>query len=575
MRASRLNIVTLREDPSDAEIASHRLLTRAGFLHKSGAGLYLYAPLLKRVVDKVADIVAEEIAAAGGLEVTMPIMQEQALWEKSGRWAAYQASRTMLTVRDRNDQVFGLAPTAEEVVTDYAAGVLKSYKQLPVTFFQQHTKFRDEIRPRFGLMRGREFVMKDGYSFHATYEDTLREYENMRQAYSRIFRRCGLRFRAVEADTGNIGGSLSHEFQVLAESGEDLIVSCSKCEYAANVEKAENRPVPAQPLPDAALSEVPTPGARTIEEVSAFLSRPPEHFIKTLILMADEQGIAVLLRGDDQLSEPKLKAMLGATVLRMAEPAEVERLTGAPQGFAGPVGLKLPMYADYRLSGCRGMVSGANKNDTHVVGVSNERDFSGVTFANLRTAAAGDACARCEDGVFEEHRGIEVGHVFYLGKKYSQKLGATYLDDQGNAQVMEMGTYGIGVTRTMAAAVEQHHDDKGIRWPISLAPFEVVIVAVKWDDEPSRVAATSLHDALQAAGVEVLLDDRDERAGVKFNDADLIGIPFRITIGPRGLKEGKVELKERSQAQAQELTLEGAAADVIERVRRAHAELRQ
>ncbi|HYB98555.1 MAG TPA: proline--tRNA ligase [Candidatus Limnocylindrales bacterium] len=573
MLYSRLLLPTLKEDPADSEVASHRLMVRSGMIRQVARGIYDFLPLGRRTLHKVEAIVREELNRAGCQEVLLPVVCPAELWQESGRWDLY--GKELLRIRDRNDREFCLGPTHEEVMTDLVRRDVRSYRELPLNLYQIQTKFRDEIRPRFGLMRGREFVMKDGYSFHATYEDTLREYENMRQAYSRIFRRCGLRFRAVEADTGNIGGSLSHEFQVLAESGEDLIVSCSKCEYAANVEKAENRPVPAQPLPDAALSEVPTPGARTIEEVSAFLSRPPEHFIKTLILMADEQGIAVLLRGDDQLSEPKLKAMLGATVLRMAEPAEVERLTGAPQGFAGPVGLKLPMYADYRLSGCRGMVSGANKNDTHVVGVSNERDFSGVTFANLRTAAAGDACARCEDGVFEEHRGIEVGHVFYLGKKYSQKLGATYLDDQGNAQVMEMGTYGIGVTRTMAAAVEQHHDDKGIRWPISLAPFEVVIVAVKWDDEPSRVAATSLHDALQAAGVEVLLDDRDERAGVKFNDADLIGIPFRITIGPRGLKEGKVELKERSQAQAQELTLEGAAADVIERVRRAHAELRQ
>ncbi|HYC53991.1 MAG TPA: proline--tRNA ligase [Candidatus Binatia bacterium] len=575
MLYSRLLLPTLKEDPADSEVASHRLMVRSGMIRQVARGIYDFLPLGRRTLHKVETIVREELNRAGCQEVLLPVVTPAELWQESGRWELY--GKELLRIRDRNDREFCLGPTHEEVMTDLVRRDVRSYRELPLNLYQIQTKFRDEIRPRFGLMRGREFIMKDGYSFHTDYDDTIREYENMRQAYTRIFRRCGLRVRAVEADTGNIGGSLSHEFQVLADSGEDLIVSCNKCEYAANVEKAENRPAPAEPLADSetALEEVPTPGARTIEEVSAFLSRPPEHFVKTLILIADEQGIAVLLRGDDQLSEPKLKTLLGAAVMRMAEPAEIERMTGAPQGFAGPVGLALPIYADYRLAGCRAMVSGANKADIHVTGVCQDRDFPAATFANLRTAAAGDACARCEDGVFEENRGIEVGHVFYLGKKYSQKLGATYLDDQGNAQVMEMGTYGIGVTRTMAAAVEQHHDDKGIRWPISLAPFEVVIVAVKWDDEPSRKAAMQIHDALQETGVEVLLDDRDERAGVKFNDADLIGIPFRITIGPRGLKQGKVELKGRSQTDAEELALDAAAGEVAERVRRAHAELRQ
>jgi len=423
-------------------------------------------------------------------------------------------------------------------------------------------------------MRGREFLMKDGYSYHTDYEDCLREYASMREVYGRIFRRCGLDFRAVEADTGNIGGSLSHEFQVLAESGEDLIVSCNRCNYAANVEKAEMH-TSAEPVRgDAPLADVATPGVRTIEEVSAFLSRPAADFVKTLLLVADERGVAVLLRGDDQLSETKLKVLLGATELRMAEAAEIETFTGAPQGFAGPVGLALPLYADERLRGCADMVSGANRTDTHVTGVSQIRDFPGAIFANLRTAHAGDACARCEGGIFEEHRGIEVGHVFYLGKKYSEKLHATYLDAAGAECVMEMGTYGIGVSRTMAAAVEQNHDDKGIIWPVSIAPFEVVLVPVKWDDAASRDAALRLEADLEADGIEVLLDDRDERAGVKFNDADLLGIPFRVTIGPRGLASGKVELKARAASTPEEIALDGAAGLIAERVRRAHQELR-
>ncbi|MFN2425578.1 MAG: proline--tRNA ligase, partial [Candidatus Binatia bacterium] len=371
-----------------------------------------------------------------------------------------------------------------------------------------------------------------------------------------------------------IGGSLSHEFHVLADSGEDALVSCPGCKYAANVEKAEIRETAAvAAADDVPLSEVSTPGVRTIEEVSAFLGRPPEDFLKTLILVADDKGIAVIVRGDDQLSETRLKTVLGAAVLRMAEPDEIERWTGAPQGFAGPVGMKLPVYADHRVAGCRAMVSGANRADAHVTGVSQRRDFPDATFASLRAARGGDACARCADGVFEQNRGIEVGHVFYLGKKYAEKLRAVFLDADGNEQVMEMGTYGIGVTRTMAAAVEQNHDDKGILWPISLAPFEVTIITVKSDDVPSREAAEKLHDELTAAGFDVLLDDRDERAGVKFNDADLLGIPFRVTIGPRGLASGKIEVKARKATTAEEIELNGAADDIGRRLREAHAEL--
>jgi prolyl-tRNA synthetase len=387
-------------------------------------------------------------------------------------------------------------------------------------------------------------------------------------AYSRIFARCGLDFRAVEADTGNIGGNLSHEFQVLADSGEDTIVSCNSCEYAANVEKAEMRPASGEVYEAAELAKVDTPQVRTIEEVSAFLGLAAERFIKTLLFIADEtDGVAALVRGDDQVSETKLKALLGAGTLRMAEPEEIEKLTGGPQGFSGPVGLSIPVWADHRLAGCRGMVTGANAADTHLTGVEQERDFADARFADLRAAVGGDACARCQDGVFTIHRGIEVGHIFYLGRKYSEALGCSFLDADGNDRIMEMGTYGIGVTRTMAAAIEQNHDDKGICWPMAIAPFEVIVVPVKWTDDASREAAETIYAELTAAGVEVLLDDRDERAGVKFNDADLVGIPLRITIGPRALAEGNVELKGRREAEASAVALGEVVETVAARVR--------
>ncbi|MFN2374969.1 MAG: proline--tRNA ligase [Candidatus Binatia bacterium] len=573
MRYSRLLIPTLKEVPADAEVASHQLMMRSGMIRQVARGIYDFLPLGKRTLKKVERILREELDRAGCQEVQLPLVSPAELWQESGRWDFY--GKELLRIRDRHDREFCLGPTHEEVMTDLVRRDVRSYRALPLNLYQIGTKFRDEIRPRFGLMRGREFVMKDGYSFHADKDDTIREYHLMRDTYSRIFRRCGLKFRAVEADTGNIGGSLSHEYQVLAESGEDTIVSCGSCEYAANVEKAEIRPDAAAPGTQTPLAEVSTPGVRTIEEVSAFLELPPERFLKTLILVADGKGVAVVVRGDDQLSEPKLKSLLGAIDLRMAEPAEIEAMTGAPQGFAGPAGMKLPMYADHRVAGTTGMASGANKVDAHVTGVCQERDFPAATFASLRAASGGDACARCDGGVFQQYRGIEVGHVFYLGKKYAEKLGATFLDPDGNEQVMEMGTYGIGVTRTMAAAVEQNHDDKGILWPVSLAPFEVVIVPVKWDDQASQDAAISLEKDLEAAGLDVLLDDRDERAGVKFNDADLLGIPLRVTIGPRGLAAGKVELKARAASTPEEIPLEGAAGEIARRIAEAHAELRR
>jgi prolyl-tRNA synthetase len=478
--------------------------------------------------------------------------------------------KELLRLRDRQDREFCIGPTHEEVVTDLIRRDVRSYRDLPKNLYQIQTKFRDEVRPRFGLMRGREFIMKDGYSFHTSYEDCRREYENMYETYTRIFGRCGLRFRAVEADTGAIGGSMSHEFQVLADSGEDLIVSCDSCDYAANVEKAEARPQANAEFEGGALEEMATPDSRTIEEVSKFLEEPSSRFVKTLLFIADGKGVAALVRGDDQLSETKLKTALAADELRLAEDAEIESLTGAPQGFAGPVGLDLSIIADSLLEGSVGMVTGANKKDVHLLGVDQARDYPKATFADLRKSRAGDGCTRCH-GSLEEHRGIEVGQVFYLGDKYSKALSATYLDADGKECVIEMGTYGIGVTRTMAAAVEQNHDENGIIWPLAIAPYEVIIVPVKMAHDASREAADSIYERLEAAGIEVLLDDRDERAGVKFKDADLIGIPYRITIGPRGLDAGNVEFKARPSKEAKEVPVSDIVDIVVAEIQGARA----
>jgi prolyl-tRNA synthetase len=567
---SRLHAPTLKEDPSDAEVASHKLMVRAGMIRQVARGIYDLLPLGLRVVRKIERIVREELDAAGCQEVLLPIVTPAELWEESGRWEVY--GKELLRIRDRHDRAFCLGPTHEEVITDLVRRDVRSYRDLPLNLYQVQTKFRDEIRPRFGLMRGREFIMKDGYSFHTDYDDCVREYEHMFATYTRIFDRCGLTFRAVEADTGAIGGSMSHEFQVLAESGEDLIVSCNSCQYAANVEKGETRVVKGTAFESSDAEEVATPEARTIEEVSTFLGEPSERFIKTLIFIADDKGVAVLVRGDDQLSEAKLGTALGCDALRLAEEHEIVKLTGGPQGFSGPQGLSargLRVVADLRLEGSTGMVTGANKSDTHLRGVDHMRDFGSAELADLRAVRAGDPCGRCVDGTLEEHRGIEVGQVFYLGTKYSEKLGATVLDTDGNDTVMEMGCYGIGVTRTMAAAIEQNHDDNGIIWPVAIAPYEVVIVPVKWTDDASREVAETLHRKLTEAGVEVVLDDRDERAGVKFADADLIGYPFRVTIGPRGLKTGMLEFKARAESEAGDIALGGAADAIIAAVREA------
>lgn len=551
MRFSKAFIPTRKEDPADAEVVSHKLLIRGGYMRMLSRGIYSFLPLGWRSVRKIEAIIREEMNAAGAQEVHMPTVQPAELWEESGRWSKYGPE--LLRFKDRKDSDYCLGPTHEEVITDLVRGELTSYKQLPANLYQIQTKFRDEPRPRFGLMRGREFVMKDAYSFDLDEEGALRSYDIMFEAYGRICDRMGFDWAAVEADTGNIGGSASHEFQVLAETGEDQIVSCPECGYAANVEKAEIEVVTAERDADIELGEyetVDTPDAGTIEEVSSFLDKPPTQFVKTLLYMADGDPLAVLMRGDHQVNEIKLNGLLrdrGLEVdeLRLAGDAEVQQITGAPVGFAGPVELDVPIYADHGIKAMANFVVGANEADKHLVGVNWERDFAVKQFADLRRAREGDRCGRC-GGTFESHRGIEVGHVFNLGTLYSEKMDATVLDENGKAQPMVMGCYGMGVTRILAAVVEQNHDQHGIIWPLPIAPYQVIILPLQMKNEHVVTAAEELYAELQAKGVEVIIDDRDLRAGNKFKDADLIGIPLRITVGSRGLDEGNIEYKPRT-----------------------------
>jgi prolyl-tRNA synthetase len=567
VRYSQSLIPTLKQDPADAEVVSHKLMVRAGMIRQIARGIYDFLPLGLRVVRKVEQIVRQEMDRAGAQEILMPAVCPAELWIESGRWEQY--GKELLRIKDRHERDFCFGPTHEEVVTDIVRREIRSYRELPFNLYQIQVKFRDELRPRFGLMRGREFIMKDAYSFHVDAEDCHREYEKMAQTYKRIFERCGLDTRQVESDTGAIGGRRAHEFQVLADSGEDAIVSCTRCEYAANVEKAEigtrSDAARGESFP---LKKVRTPGKRTVEEVSAFLSEPAERFIKTLLCVTSTgENVAALVRGDHELSEVKLRTLLGVPWITMAEPQVVERLTGAAVGFAGPVGLDVRLLADHALRGLRGAVAGANETDHHLTGVEPERDLPKLEFGDLRLARAGDPCPRCADGVFDSHRGIEVGNIFYLGTKYSEAMKATYLDAAGQERPIEMGCYGIGITRTAAAAVEQYHDDNGIIWPIPIAPAHVQLVPVKWTDPQLRETAERLYGELTGKGVEVLLDDRDERPGIKFKDADLLGMPFRITVGSKSLERGCVELKQRNQSEAREVPHGEVAAQVAAEVK--------
>jgi prolyl-tRNA synthetase len=547
MRWSHTFIHTLRQDPADAEVVSHRLMARAGFIAKVAAGIYNYLPLATRSLAKLSAIVREEMAGAGSAELVMPAVQPAELWQDSGRWAEYGPE--LLRIKDRHDRDFCFGPTHEEVITDIVRGTVTSYRQLPVNLYQIQTKFRDEIRPRFGLMRGREFLMKDAYSFHTNAADLDTAYRAMERAYRRVFARCGLRFTQVEADTGNIGGSESHEFMVLADTGEDAILSCLDCGYGANIEKAETGPLQPAPAWPVEIPEEPkvvdTPEQRTIEEVSEFLRIAPAHLIKTLIFETDQEFVAVLIRGDLEVNEVKLRNALDCLHLQLASEQKIIEVTGGPQGFSGPVGLEgLRIVADPSVMELAVAATGANADDRHIIGVVPGRDFRPEQVVGLRLARAGDPCPRC-DGTLIEKRGIEVGHVFKLGTKYSEAMRCTYLDDGGEEQLMIMGCYGLGVSRTLAAAVEQNHDDKGIIWPLPLAPFEVVLVMLNSDKPDVVEAAESLYTQLLDAGVDVLFDDRPERPGVKFNDMDLVGYPVRIVVGKRGLDAGEIELSLR------------------------------
>ncbi|MBI1815631.1 MAG: proline--tRNA ligase [Deltaproteobacteria bacterium] len=562
MRFRQSLIPTLKEVPTDAEVISHQLMVRAGMIRQVARGIYDFLPLGLRVVRKVERIVREEMDRAGAQEILMPAICPAELWQESGRWDRY--GKELLRMKDRYDRDFCFGPTHEELVTDIVRREVRSYRDLPLNLYQIQVKFRDEVRPRFGLMRGREFIMKDAYSFHVDADDCWREYENMAKAYRRIFERCGLTTRQVESDTGAIGGSAAHEFQVLADSGEDAIVSCNRCEYAANVERAEVGPIPTTAAPRAGeMRKVRTPGKGKVEAVAEFLSEPPDRFIKTLLYgTSSGTTVAALVRGDHEISDAKLKTALGVEWVALADEDTVRRVSNAPVGFAGPFGLSVQIIADHALRGISGAVTGANEVDHHLVDIDQARDLPALQFADLRAARAGDRCPRCDGGVFEAHRGIEVGNIFYLGTKYSVPMKATYLDAGGQEHPMVMGCYGIGVTRTAAAAIEQHHDANGIIWPLAIAPAHVHVVPVNWNDEALRSAAESLVAQLEHAGIEVLLDDRDERPGVKFKDADLIGIPLRVTVGAKSLARGCVEFKHRRDAHATDVRVD----EVVERI---------
>jgi prolyl-tRNA synthetase len=568
MRYSQYFIPTVKETPADAEVISHQLMLRAGMIRKVAAGIYNYLPLGLKSVRKVETIVREEMNRAGAIEILMPMVTPAELWEESGRWGQY--GKELLRIRDRKENEFCLGPTHEEVVTDIVRREVRSYRQLPLNLYQIQTKFRDEIRPRFGLMRGREFIMKDAYSFDADEKGADASYEKMYQAYRRIFERCGLKFRAVEADTGSIGGNWSHEFMVLADSGEDAIVSCSACDYAANVEKAESRLIETEehcePRP---LEKVHTPGKKSILEVSEFLQLPASSTVKMLVVMADNTPVAVLLRGDHDLNEIKLKKVLGCEELEMATDEVITKAADAPVGYLGPIGRKIRIIADTTVKGMRNFVCGANETDYHLKNVNHDRDFVITEYADIRNVTHGDPCPRCPAGTLEMWRGIEVGHVFKLGMKYSKALNATFLDPDGKEQIVFMGCYGIGIGRTVASCIEQNHDDNGIIFPLPIAPFHCIVSAINPKDEAVSKAAEDIYAKLLALGVEVLYDDRDERPGVKFKDADLIGIPLRMVVGAKNLVEGKVELKHRSSGEMELLSIDDAVSRVQGIVREA------
>jgi len=555
MRTSKFFIATQKEVPAEAEILSHRLMLRASLIRRLAAGIYTWLPLGLRVVRKVEAIVREEMNRAGALELAMPVVQPAELWRESGRWQAYGPE--LLRFRDRHEREFVIQPTSEEVITELARSELKSYRQLPVHFYQVQTKFRDERRPRFGIMRGREFVMKDGYSFHTDYRDLEREYRNMYDTYTRIFTRLGLRFRAVAADTGAIGGTGSHEFHVLADSGEDAIAFSPQSDYAANVELAEALSPGARPAAKEAMRKVPTPGMTKCEQVAELLKLPLARTVKAIAVMHDEQLVLLLIRGDHELNEIKSQKLIG--VFRFAGEAEIRRHLGTAAGYLGPVAAKVRVVADRTVAAMADFVCGANEAGFHLAGVNWGRDTPEPEVADIRNVVPGDPSPDGR-GKLDIVRGIEVGHIFQLRTKYSEAMGAAFLDEKGATRPFEMGCYGIGVTRIVGAAIEQNHDARGIIFPAAIAPFQACIVPIGYHKSQAvRSAADEMYAQLCSLGVDVLLEDREERPGVLFADMDLIGIPHRVVIGERGLAAGNAEYKARRDDKASDLPL----ADVV------------
>ncbi len=566
MRWSQYFLYTLREVPADADVISQKLMMRGGMIRKVAAGIYTYLPLGVRSLHKLEAIVRDEMNRAGAVEVTMPTIQPGELWMESGRWTKY--GKELLRVKDRHEREFVYAPTAEEVITDTVRDTINSYRQLPVNLYQIQTKFRDELRPRFGLMRGREFTMKDAYSFHASRESLDETYEKMREAYSNVFRRCALDHVPVEADTGNIGGSASHEFMVLAQSGEDAVVRCPNCNYGANMEKATSKFYShgeADPASFTELAPLHTPGTKSIDDVGKFLGKPTSELVKTLVFDTDLGPVMVLVRGDREGNEIKIKNHLGTQWMEMLPDSRFADAINGVVGYCGPVGTTCKrVLADVSLKGRANWIVGGNKVDTHLGGANPGRDFPEPEWGDFTNVFAGDPCIRCGTAL-QIYRGIEVGHVFKLGTKYSEPMNCTYLDESGQRQPMIMGCYGLGIGRTVAAAVEQSHDDDGIIWPIPIAPFEVVVTQVGKEDNV-RATAEDVYRKLAGAGIDVLLDDRDERPGVKFKDADLVGFPLRIAVGAKSLANGHVEWSLRKDKTKQLLAPEEALARTVELV---------
>jgi prolyl-tRNA synthetase len=560
MLFSKMFIPTVKEDPKEAEVISHRLMLRGGFIRRLSSGIYTWLPLGLKSLRKVERIIREEMNKKGAQEILMPGVQPKELWVESTRWEKY--GKELLRFKDRNERELCLGPTHEEVVTDLVRREVRSYRELPVTLYQIQTKFRDEIRPRFGVMRAREFSMKDAYSFDADEAGAEKSYMDMYDAYMNIFKRCGFRFRVVEADTGQIGGSFSHEFMVLAETGEDTIISCDTCGYAANLERAEvgiaEKTITAK---KGNYKRVETPNQKRVEEVASFLGVTAQQLLKTIIYNTDKGTIGVLIRGDREINETKLRNILSLDYMELADEHTIQDTTGGPLGFSGPIGLSIPLYADCDVAHMEDLVIGGNEKDVHIINV-NTGDFTVKGFYDIKVAVAGDRCPRCS-GTLTSTRGIEVGHIFKLGLKYSKAMNSTFLDKEGKEQLMVMGCYGIGVGRTLAAAIEQGNDDNGMILPIAIAPFEVDVLPVNSSHQESMELADSVYQELLSKGIDAVMDDRNERPGVKFKDCDLIGIPLRVTIGERNLKEGLVEIKIRNEKESQRIRKEDIAGRVV------------